>query len=179
MNTTVINLLGGAGLGKSTTAALLFGHMKKMGIQCELVREFVKDWAWQDKKPTAIGQSIIYGHQLERESMLYGKVPYIITDCPLLLCAIYRAKYYGNFVMANLVMTDLEEAKRIGVNHVNFLLKRNKPFDPMGRWGTEEEAKAIDASILAFLEYHNVPFEDLSCDDDLRVKTILEKLKIS
>lgn len=178
MKTVVVNLIGGAGLGKSTTAALLFGEMKQRGLSCELVREFVKDWAWMDRKPTAIDQSIIYGHQLERESLLYGKVEFIITDCPLLLCGVYRAKYYGNLTMANLVVTDLNEAKARDVTHVNFLLGRNKPFDPRGRWGTEADAREIDRAIKTFLDYWQFKYVNLDCPDEERIDTILKHLEV-
>lgn len=41
--TSVINLIGGPGSGKSTTAAGLFFRMKSMGVRCELVTEYAKE----------------------------------------------------------------------------------------------------------------------------------------
>ena len=40
--TLVINLIGGPCSGKSTIAAELFARLKKMGIHCELVSEYIK-----------------------------------------------------------------------------------------------------------------------------------------
>ncbi len=171
--TYVVNLLGGSGLGKSTTAALLYGAMKNKGLQSEMVREFVKEWAWEGKKPTAIGQSIIYGRQLERESLLYGKVEYIVTDSPLLLCAVYRSFYYGNEIITPLVMKDLEEAKRMEVEHINFVLRRRKPFDPQGRFEDEATAKKVDVAVQTFLDYHKISYVDVNCPDEDRVAFIL------
>jgi len=51
--TRVINLLGGPGVGKSTAAAKLFAKYKDEGKSVELVREYVKDWAWEGRKNTA------------------------------------------------------------------------------------------------------------------------------
>lgn len=39
----VINLMGGPGSGKSTVASGIFYRLKKMGVNCELALEFVKD----------------------------------------------------------------------------------------------------------------------------------------
>ena len=41
--TLVINLIGGPCSGKSTIAAELFARLKKMGVHCELVSEYIKD----------------------------------------------------------------------------------------------------------------------------------------
>ena len=171
--TVVVNLLGGSGLGKSTTAARIFGAMKFRGLHCELVREFVKEWAWAGKKVGNFGQSIIYGQQLERESMLYGKVDYIVTDSPLLLCPMYQKFYNGHEAIKNLVFQDLEIAQEMGVDHVNFLLRRKKPFDPRGRYETEETAKQVDEYVENFLNYHKIHFVDVNCEDEERVNFIL------
>ena len=171
--TKVINLLGGSGLGKSTTAALVYGEMKNQGRQVELVREFVKEWAWEGKKVTSIGQSIIYGRQLERESLLYGKVDYIITDSPLILCSVYRSFYYGSGVIAPLILKDMDEIKSMGVEHVNFLLTRKKQFDCRGRYEDEKTAKKVDVAVKTFLDYHQIPYVNLDCDDSERVQRII------
>lgn len=171
--TRVINLLGGSGLGKSTTAAMVYAEMKNRGLHVELVREFVKEWAWEGKKVTSIGQSIIYGRQLERESLLYGKVDYIVTDSPLILCSVYRSFYYGTDVIAPLILRDLSEVKDIGVDHVNFLLNRRKSFDCKGRYEDEATAKKVDVAVRTFLDYHQIPYVNLDCDDEERVERIL------
>jgi pantothenate kinase len=43
--TTIINVYGGPGAGKSTSAAYLYYLLKVAGKNVELVREYVKDWA--------------------------------------------------------------------------------------------------------------------------------------
>jgi hypothetical protein len=176
--TTVANLLGGSGLGKSTSAALLYGGMKNAGWDTELVREFVKEWAWEGKKPDAIGQSIIYGRQLEREANLYGKVDYVVTDSPLILCSVYRAFYYGSDIITPLILKDLQEAKKQGVDHVNFLLKRNKPFDTRGRFEDEATARKIDRCVQNFLDYHAIPYVTVDVPDEQRVEFIMDYLEL-
>jgi len=57
--TTVINILGGSGCGKTTTAAGLFYEMKKQRISCELVQEFVKIWAYEGRDIFQRDQALI------------------------------------------------------------------------------------------------------------------------
>lgn len=44
----IICLYGGPGAGKTTTSAGLFFKLKSMGHTCELNREYVKDWVWEN-----------------------------------------------------------------------------------------------------------------------------------
>lgn len=176
MKTFVVNLLGGSGLGKSTTAALVFGELKSRGQVTELVREFVKEWAWSGKKVGPFGQSIIYGQQLERESSLYNKVEYLVTDSPLILCPVYQKHYNGHESIKHCVLKDLQIAETMDVVHMNFLLKRQKPFDARGRYEDEKTAKLIDKKVEAFLTYHGIDYILVDCPDEDRVKFIADEV---
>lgn len=171
--TTVINLFGGSGIGKSTTAAHLFAEMKYRGFHCELVREYVKMWAWQNKKVGPFDQMYLLGKQSKYESMLYGKVDYIVTDSPLLLCPMYERYYSGKELVAPAAFNFIEDAKTKGVNHVNFVLSRTKPFDPRGRYEDEEGAKKVDIAVKQFLNDYSVPFHELTSDGRDRPEEIL------
>src|SRR4051812_46140966 len=112
--TKVINLFGGSGLGKSTTAAGLFYEMKLRGIHCELIREYVKQWAWDGTKIGPMDQVYIFGKQAEAESRIYGKVDIAVTDSPLLLSPIYEQFYSGETVVGSAAMAFLNKAKATG-----------------------------------------------------------------
>lgn len=178
--TKVINLFAGSGSGKSTTAALLFGNMKLRGLTAELVREYVKTWAWSGKKVEAMDQLYLLGKQTNYEKTLYGKVDYIVTDSPVLLCGIYE-EYWSHgqkTYAARAALSYLDHAKEKGIEHINYFINRKKPFDPRGRYETAEQAREVDKYMKNYLINKNIPFVEIDCDDRDRVNFIIEDLKL-
>lgn len=175
--TKVINMFGGSGIGKSTTAAGLYHEMKQRGLNVELVREYVKGWAWAGTKVNTYDQVYIFGKQARSEYMLYGKVDYIVTDSPILLSPIYDRYYNGDDAMIeDAALRFIAKASKNGVTHINFLLERMKAFNPEGRYETEEQAKAVDVFVKNFLYEHQVDYHTLACSDEERIKYILDVL---
>ena len=86
----IINLFGGPGTGKSTTAAALFYKLKMMGINCELVTEFAKDITWEKNKKALACQPYVFGKQCYRIERCVDQVDVIITDSPLPLSILYN-----------------------------------------------------------------------------------------
>lgn len=169
-------MLGGSGIGKSTTAAGLYYNMKLAGMNVELVREYVKALAWQGMKIGQFDQVNIFGEQCKLEHMLYGKVDYIVTDSPVLLAPIYEVFYHGDAIMEEAALKFLKKAESEGVKHINIVLSRNKPYDTRGRYQTEEEAATVDGMTIAFLEKYSMPYYILSGPDEERVDKILQFL---
>lgn len=176
VNTKVINLLGGSGIGKSTTAAHLFAEMKYLGLHCELVREYVKMWAWQGKEVGPFDQMYLLGKQSKYESILYGNVNYIVTDSPLLLCPVYELYHSGKITVGESAINFMNDAKTKGVEHINFVLNRTKEFDPRGRYDTKEEAEEVDQLIRKFLNDNSISFTEIKSADRERVTEILQYL---
>jgi ABC-type glutathione transport system ATPase component len=54
--TIMVNIYGGPGCGKSTTAAGVFTLLKIHKIDCELVTEFAKDLTWENRHKTLENQ---------------------------------------------------------------------------------------------------------------------------
>ena len=88
MKTVLINLFGGPGSGKSTTAALLFAKLKMLDVNAELVQEYAKELVWNGV--TDLEQWDVYIEQKKRIYSLINKVDIIISDSPLEL-----SYYYG------------------------------------------------------------------------------------
>jgi hypothetical protein len=180
VKTTVINLFGGPGCGKSTTAAGLFFKLKVAGKSVELVREYVKAWAWQNRTVNDMDAIYLLGKQSQYESSLYGKVEYIVTDSPILLAGLYPYMNSG----VTYVREAAEEFVRScpkNVIHKNFLLKRTKQYDPRGRWGTEQESILKDMQIKEYLQTRahidqHHPRAGYGCTEEAKVKAIMEAL---
>lgn len=171
-NTLIVNLFGGPGIGKSTTAALVFAKLKLHNIDCELVPEFAKDCVWEKREDTFKDQIYIFGKQQHRLARLIGKVDVIITDSPILLNV-----YYGK---DNKPLVDLTLSEFAKYNNLNYRLIREKEYNPNGRNQTETEAKAIDEYVKDVLDNYNISYTILPGNAyaaDTIVNDVLNKLK--
>lgn len=149
----IINLFGGPGTGKSTSAAYLYSLLKQNGHSAELIREYVKDWAWEGRKISLYDQYYFIGKQIRLESMLFNKVDYIITDCPVRMIGYYTQKYAPAISKDIYRLIDCyeEQAYKDGHTHKNIFLHRSKAYKTEGRYQSEDEAIAMDTEILNIL----------------------------
>ena len=152
--TKVINLYGGPGTGKSTSAALLFSLLKNNNYNSELVQEYVKQWAWEERHPVKYDQFYFFGKQSRKEYSLFKNVDIIVTDSPISLCG-YYTKVYGTpeqtVLFNHMAKTYYNMVKDDGVDYVHIWLNRVKAYNPKGRFQTEDEAKAIDKDMKEYL----------------------------
>ena len=158
----VINLFAGPGAGKSTTRALLFGHLKMLGFNCEEVTEYAKDLFWERHNSLLTDQLMILANQNRRLERLKGKVDLVITDSPLLLSLHYKTLNY----LPNTFQSLLFELWHT-YHNVNFFINRNKPYSVIGRMQTEEEAKKIDIEIKQLLSNNNIDFIPVEADEKI------------
>ena len=161
----VINLIGGPGSGKSTTAAGLFNLMKLQGIKCELVVEYAKEVVYEGRKPD--DQLYILAQQNRRLRRLQGHVDYVITDSPLLLSIIYASDYPES--LSQLVI-DLYKK----YDNTLFYLQRNKPYEKYGRTQTLEEACKLDREISSMLADEGITYITLLGNVDAPRKIMYE-----
>jgi nicotinamide riboside kinase len=177
MKTIIVNLYGGPGTGKSTTAAGIYYYSKLDGINSELVREYVKKWAWENKQITKYDQNYILAKQISAQSALYNKVPLIITDSPIWLSPIYENKYQGNTKTLDVINNHITQATNDGVINLHFFIKRSKSYEQAGRYENEEHAKQIDADIINFLTAQNINFTIVQEDTEKVAPVIYTKVK--
>ena len=140
-----INLLGGPGSGKSTTAAWLFSIMKERQASVELVTEYVKSWACQKRQVNSFDQVYFLGKQMQYEyRFLQSGIKNIVTDSPVFLSAIYASVYYPELKIAPpiLQIVDAYEKEFPSVNI--FLNRKDKPYVQEGRYQSYEQARKID-----------------------------------
>jgi hypothetical protein len=162
--TILINLYGGPGTGKSTTAASIFADLKRSNINAELVTEYVKQWAWDNRRPVSFDQFYFFGHQSRREYSLFNKVDAIVTDSPVSLCA-YYAKEYGTKTQAELFSKMYIEYASMctnsGVDVKHIWLKRTGNYDSRGRFHSHQQALDIDVDMRLFMADLGIEVEDL------------------
>lgn len=171
----VINLFGGPGTGKSTTAAGVFNRMKVMGYNVELTTEYAKDMVWEGRDNVLSDQLYILAKQHRKLHRLQGKVDWVIMDSPIVLGLMYKPEgYYENFEPLVMEMWD-------SYDNVNFLLERSFEYQPIGRIGDEANAIRLDTGLRMFLEdkqiiHHTIGINEFNED---AVGTILSLAKLT
>lgn len=149
----VVNLFAGPGAGKSTAAAYIFSQLKMKGVNCELITEFAKDKTWEKNYSALRCQEYVFGKQSYKMDRCRDQVDVIITDSPLPLGIFYNqnpvlGRHYESLVMDVFNTYD----------NLNFFINRKKPYNPIGRNQTEEEAKEIDERIKTFCQKHDISY---------------------
>lgn len=144
MKTIVIDLYAGSGAGKSTMAAEIFVTLKKQMRRVELVREYVKNWAWRGEKVGRWDQPYLFAKQLRAESTLYGRVDVIVTDSPLGLSPVYEKVYGSGNMMLQLWTELLRQQAEEGITHIPLQVTRVKQYVAEGRYETEIQARGVD-----------------------------------
>ena len=156
----VINLFAGPGAGKSTLRADLFGLMKKNQKDVEEVTEFAKDKTWEKNFSALSDQLFVLANQNRRLDRLKDQVEWVVSDSPILLGIHYKTPDYLPNTFEDLIFELWDTYE----NH-NFFIERNHPYDPTGRNQNEEEARAIDASIIRMLDFNEIPFTKVLSGD--------------
>ena len=91
-----------------------------------------KNWAWDNRAFNVYDELYFLGKQVRHESMLFGKVNYIVTDAPVFMTAYYASIYCSTGLLAQGVeqaaLAFYKQAKDDGHNHVHVYLNRNLPY---------------------------------------------------
>ena len=153
---TVINLFGGAGVGKSTIAASLFSNLKTNLVSCELVTEYVKDVVWDNSVGILDNQLLITSNQYHKLFRLVNKVDIAVCDSSLLVGSIYD----NSCVKLNDLVLELYNS----FNNINFFVERATKYDSTGRYHTETQAIEIDNKIKKYLISKRIPYINISCN---------------
>jgi len=175
-NTLVVNLYGGPGTGKSTTAALVFGLLKQRGITAELAPEVAKDFVWEQRERTLENQVYIFGKQYHRIWRLVGQVDVVISDGPLLL-----SLYYARNVVGGPEVAALAKIAHASMNNLDIYLTRNNvnhPYDTSGRYQTLQQAEKVDREIRKTLDDAGCSYIEVEMGDGAAetIADLVEKL---
>lgn len=153
-----IQLFGGPGTGKSTTAAGLFYKMKSRDYKVEYIQEYAKELTF-GKDFTKLGdQVLILGEQHHRMHRLKGQVDFLIHDSPFIMGLSYLVDdpHVPKDIYANLITTMFKS-----YNNINIFLERNVDeltYQEYGRSQNLEQAIEKDAEIKKILDDNDIPF---------------------
>lgn len=158
--TTIINIFGGPGVGKSTAAALVYAHMRMKGISCEYVSEFAKELSRSGDIESIENQFFVSAIQYHRQFKLLGKVDFIVTDSPVLSGLVYDQQCLNGF---SEIMRDIH-SKSVSIN---ILLKRDhsREFEPEGRHHDIKESKIIDDKIEQMLDDYEIYYAEVNASE--------------
>lgn len=166
----IICFWGGPGTGKSTTSAGVFVKLKKLGFDCEMNREYVKDWVWEKRVIKPGDQTYIFAKQSRKERQyIENGLDYVISDSPMALSILYGRLYDKYEFEHNACQAMLAQhhafCKDHGYKTEHIFLRRFKKYNPNGRHQTEEQAKEIDSQCLMLLNELGINYKQFDCDD--------------
>lgn len=143
-----INFYGGPGVGKSVLAAKVYAELSRGGVvSAELVREFVKPWAYEGKKLDCFDQVYTFAQQLWAEHRLFkAGIEVVVTDSPVLLQCVYTALLDSDVATH---MQGLAFHYEQAYPSLNFLVQRKVPYHRQGRFEDESELHELDEQIKA------------------------------
>ena len=171
----VINLFGGPGCGKSTTAAHLFVLMKIAGRNVELITEYAKDLLWSDRLDNMLDQQeYIFAKQNYRLHRLRDKVDFAITDSPLLLSCVYPATWWPAYYD---FATFVRAANRT-YDNINIFINRipdEEKYQNEGRLHSFNESMSLDEKIRQELELSGMPYYEVQLNPEV-AQEILEAI---
>jgi nicotinamide riboside kinase len=162
----VINLFGGAGVGKSTTASHLHYLMKKQGKKCDIANEYAKKLTYENNLDKINDQLYLLAKQHNQIHVVRNTLDYIIMDSPLLLSAIYDI-YQSDTLRQHCI--ELHQR----YDTLNFYIRRETEYDTVGRYHTEDESKVVDTKICNFLSENNIPFFEVGLDSGEEILQII------
>lgn len=168
----IVNLYGTPGAGKSTGAAYIFSLLKMSNINAELITEYAKDMAWENNTTAIDNQAYIFGQQYYKTTRCEDKVDVIVTDSPILLSALYNHSSLLGDDFNNLVAKVAKSYKTL-----NYLIDRNKPYNPIGRFQTEEESNAMAEPLKTLLEKYGVDYKTIKGTANEYTKVVVDIIK--
>lgn len=156
--TKIINLIGGPGTGKSTTAFALIYLMKINGLTVEYLPEVAKKHIWRKDFEKLNNQRDLVEETFISLNSFKSKIDYIITDGPIIMGLYYNRFFNPNKYDPHLDNYILECYNKF--NNMNIFIHRNKSikYETEGRIQTENEAGAIDRMMEKLLINNKIPF---------------------
>lgn len=173
-----INLFGGPGLGKSTSAAGLFYQMKIQNYKVEFIPEYAKELTYGNDYTRLSDQLHILGEQHHRMFRLRDKVDFLIHDSPFLMGLTYLRKddpHLPSEIYESLVVEMFNSYDNLNI----FLVRNDKNvYQEYGRSQSLSEAIDKDIEIKNLLNQHKVKHYDILASENT-IEDILHLIDLS
>ena len=153
-----INLFGGPGTGKSTTAAGLFHEMKKEGVKVEYITEYAKDLVFSNDFWRLKDQVYILAKQHHPLFKMESQVDFLINDGPFIIGLLYLQETEH---LPKKEFTDLVVKMFKSYEHINIFLERDVEehgYQEYGREQTLAQAEEIDKRTKRLLDEHGIKY---------------------
>lgn len=169
-NTILINIYGGPGAGKSTTAAGVFYELKRIGYDCGLVTEMATELVYDEAFNIMNDQIYLFGEQWHRTFRMLGKVDFIVTDSPLLMNIVYNA--FKDEEFDKFIYSRIHKLKSL-----DFFINRSDAFSKVGRIHNLEQSKEVDKTIKELAKNNGIKLIELEQENSITeiVKIVLSK----
>ena len=169
-NTILINIYGGPGAGKSTTAAGVFYELKRIGYDCGLVTEMATEIVYDEAFNVMNDQIYLFGEQWHRTFRMLGKVDFIVTDSPLLMNIVYNRFKDEDF--DKFIYSRIHKLKSL-----DFFIDRSDAFSEVGRIHNLEQSKEVDKTIKELAKNNDIKLIELEQENSVTeiVKIVLSK----
>ena len=165
--TIVVNIYGGPGAGKSTTAAGVFYELKKMGYDCGLVTEMATELVYDEAFNVMNDQVYLFGEQWHRTFRMLGKVDFIVTDSPLLMNIVYNREKDEDF--EKFIVSRIHKLESF-----DFFVNRSDAFSNVGRIHSLEQSKEVDKRIKEISKANKIDL--IEVEQENSVNKILERI---
>jgi hypothetical protein len=174
--TKVINIISGPGSGKTTLVALLFGKMKILGYDIEMIPEYVKSLVWLKQTEEFNNQYHISLMQYRLLKAYDGVVDYIITDGSLIHGLYYNKANLNN--VSDITKTEAAIKKYYSeFENINIYIERQGiEYDTRGRIENKEEAIKADKGLEQIIKDMGIEYLKVEANEE-KITEIIEYIK--
>ncbi len=146
----------------------LASRLKKSSKVVELIPEYAKDLVWAKRNVALSDQLYILGKQNHRLHVIKDEADIVVTDAPILSCAIYNGETTSDAFKDVVVETFRQ------YNRINIYIDRNPKYgyEQEGRNETLEESDAIGVKYTNFLDLINEDYYRFTNNDEIVDKII-------
>lgn len=157
-----INLFGGPGVGKTTLASSVFALLRRQGVPCEMVPEWIKQWAYEGRVQQGFDPFYAFARQLHSEEESLRHVGVTISDSPVYLQCMYADKNAPSIADD---MWSIAHTYEQTYPSRNYYVTRDGDYEQSGRWESHADAVDMDLHIRSKLLLYKIPHK-VVCRND-------------